>query len=393
MEKGMSMNYDFDKTINRRGMDSLKWNVGKDELPMWVADMDFQTAPEVMEAMRERLEHGVFGYTEVTDEWYNAYIGWWRDRHGFEMSRDWLIFCTGVIPSISSMVRKLATPNENVLIQTPVYNGFFGCIKNNGCRVLENPLVYENGSYSMDFEDLEKKLADPQTSLMILCNPHNPIGKIWDRDTLKHVGELAYKHHVTVISDEIHCDITEPGKEYVPFAAISDICRDISATCITPTKTFNLAGIHTAAVSVPDPYLRHKVWRALNTDEIAEPGCFATVAAISAFEKGADWLNELCAYVSENKKTAASYMKKEIPGIFAVESDATYLLWIDVSALPGDSSEIAGHIRESSGLYLSTGAVYGDAGKHFLRMNLACPKTICKEGLERLKKGIDTIIR
>lgn len=382
------MSFNFDEPINRRGTDSTKWNVGDNELPMWVADMDFQTAPEVLEAMRERLAHGVFGYADVTDEWYQAYIDWWRDRHGFEMNRDWLIFCTGVVPAISSMVRKLTTPNENVVIQTPVYNIFFNSIINNGCRVLENPLVYENGSYFMDFDDLEKKLADSQTTLMILCNPHNPIGKIWDRETIARVGEIAYRHHVTVISDEIHCDITEPEKAYVPFASVSDNCRRISATCIAPTKAFNLPGIQTAAVSVPDPVLRHKVWRALNTDEIAEPNSFATAAAISAFEKGADWLTALCTYISENKKIAVSYIKTEIPDIFVVESDATYLLWIDVSALSGDSTEIATFIREKSGLYLSAGAAYGDAGKHFLRMNVACPKATCMEGLERLKAGI-----
>ncbi len=382
------MRYDFDTPVNRRGTDSMKWNVGENELPMWVADMDFKTAPEILEAMEKRLAHGVFGYGDVTDEWYKAYIGWWKDRHGFVMEKDWLIFCTGVIPAISSMVRKLTTPNENVVIQTPVYNIFFNSILNNGCRVLENPLRYENGTYAMDFEDLEKKLSDPQTSLMILCNPHNPVGKIWDKETLERVGELADKHHVTVISDEIHCDITEPGKMYVPFASVSETCRKVSATCIAPTKAFNLAGMQTAAVSVPDPVLHHKVWRALNTDEVAEPNSFATTVAIAAFEKGENWLNALCVYIFENKRIASWYIETQIPGVFVVASDATYLLWIDVSALPGESGDIATYIREKTGLYISSGAAYGNAGKHFLRMNVACPRETFLNGLERLKKGI-----
>ena len=382
------MNYDFDTPVNRRGTGSIKWDVGENELPMWVADMDFRTAPEILEAMRERLEHGVFGYSGVPDEWYNAYTGWWKRRHGFEMHRDWLIFCTGVIPAISSVVRKLTTPNENVIIQTPVYNVFFNCILNNGCRVLENHLRYEDHTYSMDLEDLEKKLSDPQTSLMILCNPHNPTGKIWSREELARIGELADKYSVTVISDEIHCDIAEPGKKYVPFASVSDTCRKVSITCIAPTKSFNIAGLQTAAVSVPDPVLRHKVRRALNTDEVAEPNSFATVAAIAAFENGEDWLNALCSYISENKKMVSDYVMKEIPGVFAVQSDATYLLWIDVSCIPESSRQIAKSIRKNTGLFVTAGSVYGSGGDHFLRMNVACPRSVCLDGLARLKQGL-----
>lgn len=381
------MNYDFDRLIERRGTDSIKWQVGEQELPMWVADMDFQTAPEILEAMRERLDHGVFGYAEVPDDWFEAYIHWWRDRHGFLMDRDWLIFCTGVIPAISSTVRKLTTPNENVVIQTPVYNIFFNSIVNNGCRVLESPLRYENYVYSMDFEDLERKLADPQTTLMILCNPHNPVGKIWDQKTLARVGALAKKYHVTVISDEIHCDITEPGKQYIPFASASTDCREVSITCIAPTKTFNLAGLQTAAVCVPDPMLRHKVWRAFNTDEVAEPNSFATVAAATAFERGAVWLEALRSYLFENRKTAENYIRTEIPGVFLVDGDATYLLWIDLGDLPGKSTQIADFIREQTGLYVSAGSAYGSPGDHFLRMNIACPRSVCLDGLARLKEG------
>ncbi len=382
------MKYDFDTVVNRRGTDASKWEVGAEELPMWVADMDFQTAPEIREALSRRVEHGVFGYTEVPERWRQAYVNWWQTRHGFAMEGEALIFCTGVIPAISSAVRKLTTPNEKVIVQTPVYNIFFNCIQNNGCRVSKNPLIYENGQYRMDFEDLEEKMADPQTTLMLLCNPHNPVGKIWDRETLLKVAELAERHHVTIISDEIHCDLTAPGKDYVPFASISKAARDMSIVCVAPTKAFNLAGIQTAAVYVWNPLLRHKIWRALNTDEVAEPNAFAVTAAETAFEKGGEWLDELREYLWENRRIVTEALKAEIPDVFVVEGDATYLLWIDVSALPGNSMEIAGFLRKKTGLYLTGGMQYGTGGEHHLRMNIACPKELLNDGVERLVRGL-----
>lgn len=380
--------YDFDTVVNRRGTDASKWEVGQDELPMWVADMDFQTAPEIREALFARVNHGIFGYTEVPERWRKAYVNWWQTRHGFAMDGDALIFCTGVIPAISSAVRKLTTPNEKVIVQTPVYNIFFNCIENNGCRAVSNPLLYENGQYRMDFADLEKKMEDPQATLMLLCNPHNPVGKIWDRETLVKVAELAGKYHVTVISDEIHCDITEPGKAYIPFASVSETARDLSITCVAPTKAFNLAGIQTAAVYVPNPVLRHKMWRALNTDEVAEPNAFAVTAAEAAFEKGGPWLDELRSYVWENRRIVTEALKAEIPDVFVTEGDATYLLWIDMSALPGNSAEIAGFIRKETGLYLTGGMQYGAGGEHHLRMNIACPRELLNGGVERLLRGL-----
>ena len=265
------MQYDFDQVVDRRGTHAAKWDVAGHELPMWIADMDFLTAPEIIAAVRDRASHGIYGYTDVPEAWYDAILGWWRDRHGFHMERDWLIFSTGVVPTISSVVRKLTTPGENILTMTPVYNIFFHSIENNGRRVLECPLPYRDGTYGLDWADLEGKLADPQTTMLILCNPHNPVGTIWDRETLARVGELCWKHHVMVLSDEIHCDLTDPGCDYLPFASVSEHCRQNSITCIAPTKAFNLAGLQTSAVVVPDGVLRHKVWRALNTDEVAEP--------------------------------------------------------------------------------------------------------------------------
>jgi len=382
------MPYNFDVMIDRRGTQSLKWDVAGNELPMWVADMDFQTAPEITAAIQKRATQGVFGYSTIPDEWYTAIQGWWQERHGFAIEKDWLLFSAGVVPTISSVVRKLTTPGENVLVQTPVYNIFFNSIRNNGRQVLESPLRYTNGEYRIDFEALEQKLADPQTTLMLLCNPHNPIGKIWDRETLVRIGELCRKHHVLVLSDEIHCDLTAPDCDYIPFASVSDDCAQNSITCIAPTKTFNLAGLQSSAVIVPDPVLRHKVWRALNTDEVAEPNCFAAVAAATAFSKGGAWLDALRAYVQENKKVAAEFLAQNLPQVEVVTSQATYLLWLDCSKVTCDSAELARYIREKTGLYLSAGSAYGGNGKRFLRMNLACPRERLTDGLNRLKTGI-----
>ena len=383
------MSYDFDTPVDRRNTYSLKWDVKENELPMWVADMDFQTAPEVREAIQKRAAHGVFGYSIVPEEWYQAYIQWWERRHGFRMDAEWLIFCTGVVPAISSIVRKLTTPAEKVLVLTPVYNIFFNSILNNGRQVLESRLQYDGESYSIDYADLEAKLADPQTSMLIFCNPHNTVGKIWQAEELRKVGELCRKHHVVVVSDEIHCDLTEPGLGYVPFASVSEDCRDNSITCIAPTKAFNLAGMQTAAVCVPDPVLRHKVWRGLNTDEVAEPNAFAIQAAVAAFTRGGAWLDELRCYLHENKVWTTQYIQKEIPQLKVVASQATYLMWLDCSRLTDSSEELADVIRESTGLYLSEGGQYGGDGTHFLRLNVACPRSVLEDGLNRLKKGVE----
>ena len=381
--------YDFDTAVNRRNTGSLKWDVAEAELPMWVADMDFQTAPEVRAEMRKRLEHGVFGSQIVPEEWYEAYQKWWKERHHFFIEREWLLFATGVVPLISSIVRKLTTPGENVLIQTPVYNIFFNSILNNGRNVLESPLTYHNGIYAIDFDDLEEKLSNPQTTLMIVCNPHNPVGKIWEKEELRRIGELCRKNHVIVIADEIHCDLTAPDKEYTPFATVSDTCREISITCVAPTKTFNLEGLQTAAAIVPNDNLRHKVWRAINTDEVAEPNSFAIVAAVAAFEKGGNWLEELRRYLQSNKEMVEEYLKKELPELSVVSLEATYLLWIDCSQITRRTEELAEIIRQKTGLFLTAGDEYGKSGEGFLRMNIACPKTTLQDGLSRLKKGIN----
>lgn len=366
----------------------MKWDVNENELPMWVADMDFQTAPEIREAIQKRANHGIFGYTTVSDEWYDAIIQWWRKKHQFKIEKEWLVFCTGVVPGISSMVRKLTTIGENVLIQTPVYNVFFNSIINNGRQVLESPLHYDGEKYSIDFEDLEKKLSNPQTTMMILCNPHNPIGKVWKKETLEKIGDLCWKYHVIVVSDEIHGDLTSPGISYTPFPLVSEKCRENSITCIAPTKTFNLAGLQTAAVVISNNNLRHKVNRGFNTDEVAEPNAFAIEGAIASFTKGGLWLEDLRAYVQKNRNVAEVFIKTEIPEINVVSSQGTYLLWIDCYRITKSSKELSSFIREDTGLYLSDGYQYGKGGESFLRMNIGCPRQTLKDGLQRLKDGV-----
>lgn len=380
--------YDFDELVDRRDSYSLKWDVAKRELPMWVADMDFKTAPEIRTAIERRAIHGVFGYTIIPDAWQEAYMHWWKDRHDFEIQKEWLVYSSGVIPAISSAVRKLTTAGENVLIQTPVYNTFFNSIKNNGRNVVECPLKYRDYTYEIDFDRLERNLADPQTTMMILCNPHNPIGKIWNRDTLARIGDLCAKYHVLVLSDEIHCDLVAPGMAYVPFASASETCRNNSITLAAPTKTFNLAGLQTAAAIVPNPVLRHRLWRGINTDEVGEPNAFAIDATIAAFQEGGPWLDALRNYLQDNKNYVCRFLDNELKQMRVVSTDATYLLWLDCERLAGSVSRFVDYLRESVGLYIMDGKEYGHAGTGFLRMNVACPRSLVQDGMGRLKTAV-----
>lgn len=386
------MKYDFDSLTDRKGTYSLKWNTGNEqELPMWVADMDFATAPEIVDAICKRASHGIFGYSYVPDTWRNAFSSWWKLNHNYEIDPQWLVFATGVVPAISSLVRKMTTIGDNVLVQTPVYNIFFNSIVNNGRHILESPLIYDGTNYHIDYADLEEKLSDSQTTMMLLCNPHNPIGRIWDMQTLAQIGELCWKHHVLVVSDEIHCDLTDPGLSYIPFSSVSAHCADNSITCLSATKAFNMAGLQAAAIMVPNVQLRQKAERGLNTDEVAEPNAFAVDATIAAFSEGRPWLLELQNYIYANKKMVSEFLEKELPTVHLVPSQATYLLWLDCSRIGVSSGKLAESIRSSTGLWLAAGYEYGHCGDAFLRMNIATQRSRVADGLARLKKGMDRI--
>ena len=380
------MTYDFDTIIDRRGTDAMKWNVGENELPMWVADTDFPTAPAIWEAVKARAEHGIWGYSVLPEAWYDAYVSWWRDRHGLALERDWLLFALGVVPAISSVIRSLTSPGDKVVIQSPVYNCFFSAVTDNGRAVWDSPLKYDGCTYSIDFADLEAKLSDPRAKVMLLCNPHNPTGNIWSREELKRIGELCAQHGVTVVADEIHCDVTAPGAEYVPFASVSDTCRDISISCIAPTKAFNLAGLKTAAVAVAEPALREKIKAALHADGVAEANAFAADAAVAAFTKCGEWLDQCNAYIDENRRTVEAFLEKELPQVKAVPSKSTYLVWLDCTALKGDKEKLAEFIREKTGLFMNAGRMYG--APDFLRLNVGCPRVYVEDGLNRLKAGV-----
>ena len=382
--------YDFDKLTDRSGTLSYKWDVAKDELPMWVADMDFEVAPPIKQAIVNRAEHGIFGYSCTPDAFFEAVSDYWARRHSYKIPTEHMIYSNGVVAAISSIVRKLTTPAENVLIQAPVYNIFYNSILNNGRNVISNDLVYDGEGYSIDFADLEEKLALPQTSLMILCNPHNPVGRLWSREELAKIGELCHKYGVTVLSDEIHCDLTLPGKEYVPFASVNEICERISVSAVAPSKTFNIAGLQSACVFAKDPVLRHKVWRGINTDEVGEPNAFSMSANIAAFSECDAWVDEMREYVFENKRIACDYINSNIKGMKAAFSEATYLLWIDISGIAEDSVDFCEKLRRTTGLYLCDGAEYGEQGRSFVRMNLATSRIRVLDGLNRLKEAVNS---
>lgn len=379
--------YDFDTEINRFGTASLKWDIKENELPMWVADMDFLVAPPITAAIKKRVEHGIFGYSVLPDEWYDSIIGWWKRRHGLEIQREWLQFTTGIVPAISCLVKRITNIGDNVAVMSPVYNIFYNSIENAGRHVLEYKIPYDGSKYSIDFDDLEKVLSHPLTTLLILCNPHNPIGKIWDKDELAKIGELCHKYGVVIISDEIHCDLVEPDKKYTPFATVSDVCKNNSITCVSASKAFNIAGLQSAAVIVPNPVLRNNVVRGLNSDEVAEPNCFAVAATVAAFNEGHEWLNELNAYIAKNRRTVKEYLAR-LPEVHLVESDCTYLLWIDCSKIAKSSADLCNHIRKETGLFLSNGAGFRGNGDMFVRMNIACPRSRLLDGLSRFEKGI-----
>lgn len=382
------MQFDFDTPVNRRGTDSLKWDVSERELPMWVADMDFKTAPAVIRAVEERAAMGVYGYGIVPPRWYDAYVHWWQKRHDFRMEKDWLCFTTGVVPAISSMVKRLTNIGDRVVLMTPVYDIFFHSVENAGRTVSECPLLYDGNRYAIDFAGLEERLSHPLATLMILCNPHNPVGMVFTGEELARIGALCQKHGVTVIADEIHCDLTDPGVSYTPFLSASPVCREIGIACLSASKAFNLAGMQSAAVAVPAVPLRNKVVRGLNSDEVAEPNCFAVASACAAFEEGAEWLDALRSYLAGNKRYASDYIRENCRGIRPLPQNATYLLWLDCAALSADADGLGAFIRQESGLYLSAGSVYRGNGGNFLRLNTACPRKTLQEGLSRLSRSV-----
>ena len=378
------MKYDFNTIINRKNTNSLKWDLFDTEIPMWVADMDFKVAPEISAEIIKKANENLYGYTIIPDDWYDAYINWWK-YYGLEMDKNNLKFANGVMPEIATIIRKLTKENDKILIQTPVYHVFFHVIEDNNREVIENPLIYENNEYKIDFKDLEEKLANPEVTLMMLCNPHNPVGKIWSRKDLEKIASLCAKYNVIIISDEIHCDLTDPNKKYTPFASVRN--HD-SITTISPTKSFNIAGLNTAAVYIVGDTLKEYVFNALDVEWVSRANIFAVTGAIAAYNKGRPWIDELRQYLYDNKEFVANYLKEEIPEIKLIDSDATYLLWLDCSSLDISSKEFIKFLNEKTGVLLSAGIDFSKNSDEFLRLNIACPRLLLKNGLEAIKKGV-----
>ena len=372
-EKEMKM-YNFDEENNRRNSNSTKWNCKLNELPMWIADVDFKTCPDVIKAIKKRIQIGSFGYSDIPDEYFLEYKKWFKKYHNVNYEIEDMVYSSGVVASISSMVRKLTTPGEKVLVLSPVYNIFYNSIINNGRFVVTSNLIYNGFEYFIDFEDLENKMKDPQVSLMILCNPHNPVGKIFTKDELEKIAKCAKKHNVLIISDEIHCENITNGVKYTPFLSVSDDAREIGIACHSLSKAFNLAGLQSACVVSKNKLLRYKIWRGINTDEVGEPNFFACEATIAALKKGKKWLVELNNYIYENKKYFTEKVNNELDLIHVQLTDATYMLWIDCTKLKIDSNTLVKNLREKTGLILSSGSVFGENGDGFLRINLATAK-------------------
>ncbi|WP_125713150.1 MalY/PatB family protein [Companilactobacillus kedongensis] len=381
------MAYDFDKLNDRRKTNSIKWDVEENELPMWVADMDFQTVPEVLEAMHADVDRGIFGYQYVPDEYYQAIINWYKTEYNFEPKMEWLTFSTGVVPSIASIIRHLTDVGDNILLQEPNYNSFYHTITDNGRHILNSELDYSDGKYAVNWQDLEDKLSEVETTAMIICNPHNPTGYIWSAEELTKIGSLAKKHHVMIISDEIHGDLTMPGFSYVPFASLDKEITDNSISLVSPSKTFNLAVLHAATLIVPNAALLTRVERGLSIDGISSPGALAINGSIAAYKYGHEWLKELREYISNNRQILRNFVKANIPEITVLDGEATYLAWLDCSKVTDNSEEFAQFVRDQTGLYVADGEKYKGNGNQFLRINLATTKSRVEDGLKRLKAG------
>ena len=380
------MKYNFDEIINRQNCNSLKWDIKEGELPMWVADMDFKVCPEILEAIHKKIDVGALGYSIIPEEWYKSYISFWKERYSFNIDKSWLCFVTGVIPAISTAVRRFTDVGDNIVCLTPVYNIFFHSIENNKRNTIECPLIYKDYKYSINFEILEEIFKLEKTKMLILCNPHNPIGKIWSKEELIKIADLAKKYEVVVLSDEIHGPLTDPDKNYIPFASTCQNAQDISITAISCSKAFNLAGLQSAAVIVPNSTLRNIMFKGINDDEVGEPNIIAMEGTIAAFNKGPQWLDELRQYIYDNKMLVKQFLNKKLPKFKLIESEATYLLWIDITRTGKKSDELQKDIRDKTGLYLSGGTQYRGNGYNFLRMNIAMPRVLVQDGLDRLNE-------
>lgn len=378
------MKYDFDKTIDRRATNSYKWDSAPGGvLPMWVADMDFRTAPAIIDALQKRVAHGIFGYTRVPDAYYDAVTSWFSRRHGLDIDREWIIYTSGVVPAVSAVIKALTVPGDKVIVQTPVYNCFFSSIRNNGCEIVSNPLRRTADTYEMDFDALERCAADPRAKVMLLCNPHNPAGRVWTPDELTRLGNICLRNGVTVVADEIHCELVYQGFKYTPFASLSDAFLHRSVTCVSPSKAFNIAGLQIANIVAFDNDLRSRIDKAININEVCDVNPFGVAATIAAYNEGEEWLNQLVDYLHGNYEAMAEFCRRELPEFPITRLEGTYLVWMDCSSLGMPSDALEHALLDDARLWLNAGTMYGAEGEGYMRWNIACPRSVMLDGLNR----------
>lgn len=387
------MEYDFSRPTERRGTDSYKWDSAPetDIIPLWVADMDFETFPGITEALQRRVAHGIFGYTRVPEAYYEAVCNWFGKRHGWHINREDIIYTSGVVPAVSAVIKALTLPGDQVIVQGPVYNCFFSSIRNNGCEMVSNSLIYnkEELRYEIDFDDLEHKLAHERARLMLICNPHNPGGRVWTRDELTRVAELCHKYGVRVVSDEIHCELTLYDNEYVPFGSLPDELSHGSITCCSPSKAFNTAGLQIANIVCRDAEVRNRINRAININEVCDVNPFGVIALQAAYsDEGYEWLTQLRAYISSNYDLLRERFARELPKCKVMRMEGTYLAWVDSSELHISSDEIEEMLMHENKVWVNAGSMYGTEGAAFIRINMACTSELLNEGITRIVNGL-----
>lgn len=387
------MEYDFSRPTDRRGTDSYKWDSAPeaDIIPLWVADMDFETFPAITEALQRRVAHGIFGYTRVPEAYYEAVCRWFGKRHGWHINREDIIYTSGVVPAVSAVIKALTLPGDQVIVQGPVYNCFFSSIRNNGCEMVSNSLIYnkEELRYEIDFDDLERKLKHERARLMLLCNPHNPGGRVWTRDELTRVAELCRKYGVRVVSDEIHCELTLYDNEYVPFGSLPDELSRGSITCCSPSKAFNTAGLQIANIVCRDAEVRNRINRAININEVCDVNPFGVIALQAAYsDEGYEWLTQLRKYISANYDLLLERFARELPKCKVMRMEGTYLAWIDCSELHIPSDEIEEMLMHENKVWVNAGSMYGAEGAAFIRINMACTSELLNEGITRIVNGL-----
>ena len=391
------MPFDFDTVIERRGTASAKYDYiarngyPEDTLPMWIADMDFQVAPCITEALKKQAEHGIYGYGFPTDRYFKAVQNWFSARFGWEIQRDWMVFSPGVVFALATAVRVTTQPGEAVLITPPVYYPFYNVIRNNGRTLVESPLRYEGGRYSIDFADFEEKIVDNNVKLFILCSPHNPICRVWTPDELARIGEICHRHGVKVVSDEIHCDFTWPGFTHTPFLMACPDMADSTIACTAPSKSFNLAGLQTSNIIIPGATLREAWMQEMTRINYHHPGNPGLAACQAAYEGGAQWLDECIEYMHGNLCYMRDFLKENIPQIKLVEPEGTYFAWLDCSGLGLTPEALDELVLRKAHLWLDGGSMFGSFSGQFQRVVLACPRKIVAEALNRLKAAVSQL--